>query len=105
MSKTLLRSIKRLIRGVYVRGLLMQLRCCDASGERWQVIVFEAVSHEKAVRFEFEGRYWQVRELFEGDLHLVRKIACAYYPSAARFFGSSRQYVAFRPLNTSAKDL
>jgi hypothetical protein len=34
------------------------------------------------------------REIFEGDLRLVRKITCAYYPSACRHFGAARGYSA-----------
>jgi hypothetical protein len=94
MKKEVIKRLVRLAKGVAVAGRVIRVLPVDASGEKWQAAVLVAHDGGRAFPIQAHGQKLQVRELFEGDLHLVRKITCAYYPSACRHFGAARGYTA-----------
>ena len=97
LTRDFSRRLRRLMAGVPVAGLVMQLRPTDLTCQSWRVAVFEPVGgHSEPDSVAFAGRPHQLREVFEGSLHGARRIACAYYPSASRHFGPARAYVRFR---------
>jgi hypothetical protein len=97
LTRDFSRRLRRLMTGVPVAGLVMQLRPTDLTCQRWRVAVFEPTDrHSEPHVVAFEGRPHQLREVFEGSLNGARRIACASYPSASRHFGPARAYVRHR---------
>lgn len=96
MKKEVIRRLVRLAKGVAVAGRVIRVLPVDETGEKWQAAVLAPHDGGQAFQVKACGQTLQVQQLFEGDLHLVRKITCAYYPSACRHFGAARAYSAAR---------
>lgn len=96
MKKEAIRRLVRLAKGVAVAGHVIRVLPVDETGEKWQAAVLAPHDGGQAFPVKACGQTLQVQQLFEGDLHLVRKITCAYYPSACRHFGAARAYSASR---------
>jgi SOS-response transcriptional repressor LexA len=94
MKKEVIKRMVRLAKGVAVAGRVVRVLPVDETGEKWQAVVLVAHDGGSAFPVQIRGQAMQVREIFEGDLRLVRKITCAYYPSACRHFGAARGYSA-----------
>src|SRR3990167_3116483 len=94
MKKEVFKRLIRLAKGVAVAGRVIRVLPVDQTGEKWQAAVL--VPHEggSANKGTMRGKVLQLEELIQGDLHLVRKITCAYFPSACRHFGAALGYSA-----------